>query len=45
MEKYNFKVIEKKWQDHWEKNKSFKTKIDKKKAKILLFRDVSLSIW
>ena len=33
MEKYNFKVIEKKWQDHWEKNKSFKTEIDKKKKK------------
>ncbi|MCR5733447.1 MAG: leucine--tRNA ligase [Lachnospiraceae bacterium] len=24
-EKYNHKVIEKKWQDHWEKDKTFKT--------------------
>ncbi len=28
MERYNFKKIEKKWQDFWIKNKSFKTKID-----------------
>ena len=33
MENYNFKVIEKKWQTFWEKNKSFKTKIDKSKKK------------
>ena len=33
MERYNFKKIEKKWQDFWEKNKSFKSKIDKKKEK------------
>ena len=25
MNRYNFKVIEKKWQDYWIKNKSFKT--------------------
>ena len=29
MERYNFKVIEKKWQNFWEKNKSFKTEINK----------------
>ena len=29
MERYNFKVVEKKWQNHWEKNKSFKTLIEK----------------
>ena len=33
MERYNFKVVEKKWQNHWEKNKSFKTKLDKSKKK------------
>ncbi len=33
MERYNFKKIEKKWQDFWGKNKSFKSKIDKKKEK------------
>ena len=33
MEKYNFKVIENKWQTYWDKNKSFKTNIDKSKKK------------
>ena len=29
MERYNFKKIEKKWQNFWIKNKSFKTEINK----------------
>ena len=33
MDRYNFKIIEKKWQDNWEKNKTFSTKIDDKKKK------------
>ena len=33
MERYNFKEIEKKWQKIWEKNKFFKTNIDKNKKK------------
>ncbi len=33
MERYNFKVVEKKWQNHWKKNKSFKTSLDSKKRK------------
>ena len=33
MERYNFKVIEKKWQNIWEKNKIFKTNLDKSKKK------------
>ncbi len=33
MDRYNFKIIEEKWQDFWEKNKTFKTKIDKSKKK------------
>ncbi len=33
MERYNFKLIENKWQNLWEKNKSFKTKVDKSKKK------------
>ena len=33
MERYNFKVIEKKWQDHWERNNSFKTDLIKDKKK------------
>ena len=33
MERYNFKLIENKWQKHWEQNKTFKSKIDKKKKK------------
>ncbi len=33
MERYNFKVIEEKWQKFWEDNKTFKTKLDKNKKK------------
>ena len=33
MDRYNFKVIEEKWQNYWKKNKSFKTKINKNKKK------------
>jgi len=33
MERYNFKKTEKKWQDYWIKNKSFKSKINKKLKK------------
>ena len=33
MDKYNFKVIEKKWQNFWEKNNTFKIEIDKNKKK------------
>ena len=33
MEKYNFKVIEKKWQEDWDKNKIFETKKNKDKKK------------
>jgi len=31
--RYNFKVIEEKWQSYWDKNSSFKSKIDKNKKK------------
>ena len=33
MERYNFKLIEKKWQKFWEENKTFSSKIDKNKKK------------
>ncbi len=33
MERYNFKTIEKKWQDFWDKNKTFKSEIKKDKKK------------
>ena len=33
MERYNFKIVEEKWQKFWQKNKSFKTELDKKKKK------------
>ena len=33
MDRYNFKIIEKKWQNYWEKNKSFKSEISKNKKK------------
>ena len=33
MERYNFKEIEKKWQQFWEREKTFSTKLDKNKKK------------
>ncbi len=33
MERYNFKTIEDKWQQYWEKEKTFSTKINKNKKK------------
>ena len=33
MDRYNFKTIEEKWQNFWEKNKSFKVKTDPSKKK------------
>ncbi|MDC3162866.1 leucine--tRNA ligase [Candidatus Pelagibacter sp.] len=33
MERYNFKLIEKKWQNFWEQEKTFSAKVDKKKEK------------
>ncbi len=33
MNRYNFKLVEVKWQKYWEKNKSFVSKIDKSKKK------------
>ena len=33
MERYNFKLVEDKWQKYWDKNKSFKSEIDKNKKK------------
>ena len=33
MDRYNFKIVENKWQDFWEQNNSFKTSIDKNKKK------------
>ena len=33
MNRYNFKTVEAKWQDYWEKNKSFKVKTDPSKKK------------
>ena len=33
MDRYNFKTVEEKWQNYWEKNKSFSPKIDKNKKK------------
>ena len=33
MERYNFKIVEQKWQEFWKKNNSFKSSLDKKKPK------------
>tara|TARA_B110000027_G_scaffold121956_1_gene136553 strand:- start:3 stop:140 length:138 start_codon:yes stop_codon:yes gene_type:complete len=45
VDRYNFKIIEEKWQKLWDEKKDFSTKVDKNKKKILLFRNVSLPIW
>ena len=36
MTRFNFKIVEEKWQKIWTKEKYFETKIDKSKKKILL---------
>ena len=33
MERYNFKIVEKKWQEFWDRNQTFKSKIKKDKKK------------
>jgi leucyl-tRNA synthetase len=33
VDRYNFKIVEEKWQNHWIKNNSFKSTINKKKKK------------
>ncbi|MDA7485931.1 leucine--tRNA ligase [Candidatus Pelagibacter ubique] len=33
MDRYNFKIVEEKWQQNWEKQKIFSTKVDKNKKK------------
>ena len=33
MERYNFKIVEKKWQEFWDQNKTFKSEINKDKKK------------
>ncbi len=33
MDRYNFKIVEDKWQKIWEENKSFKTEVDKSRDK------------
>ena len=33
MDRYNFKIVEEKWQKYWLKNNSFKSKVDKNKKK------------
>ncbi|MDA7824150.1 leucine--tRNA ligase [Candidatus Pelagibacter sp.] len=33
MERYNFKIVEKKWQDFWDQNQTYKSKIKKDKKK------------
>jgi len=33
VDRYNFKIIERKWQSHWDEKKVFKSKLDKNKKK------------
>ena len=44
-ERYNFKVVEEKWQNYWLENKTFKAEIVEGKKKVLLLGNVSLPIW
>jgi leucyl-tRNA synthetase len=41
---YDFKSIEKKWQDYWESHKTFKVEIDPPQREILLPRYVPLPL-
>ena len=45
MDRYNFKIVEEKWQKLWEEEKVFSTKVDKNKKKFYCLRNVSLPIW
>tara|TARA_Y100000748_G_C15407160_1_gene453910 strand:- start:394 stop:549 length:156 start_codon:yes stop_codon:yes gene_type:complete len=38
VERYNFKTVEEKWQNFWDKNKSFKTELDKKKKNFIALK-------
>ena len=38
MNRYNFKLVEKKWQDYWKKNKTYKSSLNKDKKKFTLKR-------
>jgi len=44
MERYNIKDVEKKWQGIWSTKKNDAAVLDRKKKKILLFRNVSIPI-
>ena len=44
LERYNFQKVENKWQTFWTEKDYFSVKKDSKKKKILLLRNVSLSI-
>ena len=33
VDRYNFKIVEEKWQNYWYKNRSFKTDLDTNKKK------------
>ena len=36
LDRYNFKVVEKNWQDHWGKNETFKSKVNLKKKNFIV---------
>ncbi len=38
MERYNFKLIESKWQNYWEKEKANKVQIDKTKKNFTVLK-------
>ena len=36
MERYNFKIVEEKWQKYWEEKKSFKSEINTSKKSFIV---------
>ena len=45
MERYNAKAAEKKWQEEWEKERTYLTSEDKDKEKYYVLENVSLPFW
>ena len=38
VDRYNFKIVEEKWQNYWYKNKSFKTDLDTNKKNSIVLK-------
>ena len=38
MDRYNFKIVEEKWQKYWAQEKTFSTKVEKTKKEVKEYR-------